>query len=75
VVEGIEQEAEAEVLISLGCDLGQGYLFGKPMPADEISALVGGKVRFGAARKARPKPRPRALTRSGAGTAAADDGS
>jgi diguanylate cyclase (GGDEF)-like protein len=33
VAEGIETDAQAELLRSLGCDIGQGYLFGHPRPA------------------------------------------
>jgi EAL domain-containing protein (putative c-di-GMP-specific phosphodiesterase class I) len=33
VAEGIETEAQREVLIDLDCDMGQGYLFAKPMAA------------------------------------------
>ncbi len=32
VVEGIEHDAECQVLKNLGCTFGQGYLFAKPMP-------------------------------------------
>jgi EAL domain-containing protein (putative c-di-GMP-specific phosphodiesterase class I) len=32
VAEGVETEAEAEVLVDLGCDLLQGYLIAKPAP-------------------------------------------
>ena len=32
IAEGIETEAEAEVILELGCDLLQGYLFAKPGP-------------------------------------------
>jgi len=32
--EGIEDEEQLAYLRSLGCDIGQGYLLGKPMPAD-----------------------------------------
>ncbi|WP_317930117.1 putative bifunctional diguanylate cyclase/phosphodiesterase [Halioxenophilus sp. WMMB6] len=42
VAEGIEQEAELEYLQSLGCDLAQGYLYGKPMPSSAFQAwLIG----------------------------------
>ncbi|QJY45856.1 EAL domain-containing protein [Pseudonocardia broussonetiae] len=34
VVEGVEREAQAEVLVDLGCTLAQGHLFGPPAPAD-----------------------------------------
>jgi len=30
VAEGVETPAEREVLVDLGCDLLQGYLFGRP---------------------------------------------
>jgi len=33
VAEGIETEAQREILIALNCDMGQGYLFAKPMAA------------------------------------------
>jgi len=38
--EGIESEAQRELLISLGCETGQGYLLEKPVAADEAQALV-----------------------------------
>jgi PAS domain S-box-containing protein len=38
--EGIESEAQRELLISLGCETGQGYLLEKPMAADEAEALA-----------------------------------
>jgi len=34
VAEGIENRATADFLISMGCEEGQGYFFGRPMPAD-----------------------------------------
>ncbi len=38
--EGIESEAQRELLISLGCETGQGYLLEKPVSADEAEALI-----------------------------------
>lgn len=40
VAEGIETEAEAKFLHRSGCKLGQGFLFGKPMTAEELTALL-----------------------------------
>ncbi len=34
VAEGIETEQQHEILLALDCDMGQGYLFAKPMPVD-----------------------------------------
>ena len=36
VAEGIETQAEATALVDLGVTLGQGYLFGRPMPVSEL---------------------------------------
>jgi diguanylate cyclase (GGDEF)-like protein/PAS domain S-box-containing protein len=33
IAEGIENRASADLLVSMGCEEGQGYFFGKPMPA------------------------------------------
>ncbi|MEM6639822.1 MAG: EAL domain-containing protein [Pseudomonadota bacterium] len=40
VAEGIEEEAQRAFLAEAGCDQGQGYLFSRPIPADEFEALV-----------------------------------
>ncbi len=34
--EGIEQIEQAQFLLNLNCNLGQGYWFGRPMPASEL---------------------------------------
>jgi EAL domain-containing protein (putative c-di-GMP-specific phosphodiesterase class I) len=38
--EGVERESQAHILLDCGCDELQGYLFGKPMPPEELSALL-----------------------------------
>jgi diguanylate cyclase (GGDEF)-like protein len=40
VAEGIEQPEQRDLLITLGIDLMQGYLFHKPQPADRIADLL-----------------------------------
>jgi len=40
VVEGIETPDQASKLKELGCELGQGYLFGKPMSAVNLATLL-----------------------------------
>jgi EAL domain-containing protein (putative c-di-GMP-specific phosphodiesterase class I) len=41
VAEGIETAAELNPRHRMGCEIGQGYLFAKPMPRDQlVSALV-----------------------------------
>ena len=36
VAEGIETEEQRQHLLALGCHEGQGWLFAKPMPAEEL---------------------------------------
>jgi EAL domain-containing protein (putative c-di-GMP-specific phosphodiesterase class I) len=40
VAEGIETEMEASSLRDLGCQLGQGYLFSKPLPGKDAFGLL-----------------------------------
>lgn len=53
LAEGVETEAQLETLSALGCDAVQGFFCGRPMPAEEISALAGA----GKSRKARAPAR------------------
>jgi EAL domain-containing protein (putative c-di-GMP-specific phosphodiesterase class I) len=47
---GLEKASDVMALVSMGCDLGQGYLLGQPMPEDRFIALL----------KQRAGPRPAA---------------
>lgn len=40
VAEGIETQAQMDLLVSAGCDFGQGYLFSKPVPAVEFERIL-----------------------------------
>jgi len=37
VAEGVETSALHDCLVELGCDVGQGYLYGRPMPAPQFT--------------------------------------
>jgi EAL domain-containing protein (putative c-di-GMP-specific phosphodiesterase class I) len=40
VAEGIEQPEQVRVLSDLGCTLGQGFAFSRPVPVEEAERLV-----------------------------------
>jgi hypothetical protein len=42
VAEGVETETQRETLIALGCDFGQGFLFGTPLQAEDCERLLFG---------------------------------
>ncbi|BEP15217.1 hypothetical protein acdb102_35280 [Acidothermaceae bacterium B102] len=39
IAEGIEEDAEVQMLQRFGCPYGQGYLFSRPLPADAVPGL------------------------------------
>jgi diguanylate cyclase (GGDEF)-like protein len=40
VAEGVETQKQVDRLLALGCERGQGWLLGRPMPADQARALI-----------------------------------
>jgi len=45
VAEGVETEAQADILLWLGCELAQGWLYGRPMPAEYIPDMIAASPR------------------------------
>jgi diguanylate cyclase (GGDEF)-like protein len=50
VAEGVESELTLELLEEIGCDIGQGFLFSRPLPYERLEAW------FGAQTEAEPTP-------------------
>ncbi|MBJ7414850.1 MAG: EAL domain-containing protein [Niveispirillum sp.] len=44
VAEGVENAETAGILTELGCDIGQGWHFGRPMEAEALAGFVAGRV-------------------------------
>ena len=40
--EGIESAADAELLTRLGCNVGQGFLYSRPVPARDVPGVIEG---------------------------------
>lgn len=44
LAEGIETEDQAQRLLALGCEHGQGWHFGRPVPAEQANALIEAEI-------------------------------
>ena len=44
IAEGVENEQQAEMLHLLGCEMGQGWLFGKPVSAEMLSSATSARA-------------------------------
>ncbi|MEO8571355.1 MAG: EAL domain-containing protein [Chloroflexota bacterium] len=54
VAEGIETEEQLDILREIGCDVGQGYLYSRPVPAGDAARLLA--ARRGAVTRAAASP-------------------
>lgn len=61
VAEGIETETQRDFLLEAGCEIGQGYLFAKPMPGSEVKGRW--LKKFGTARHRQGIESPDSATR------------
>ena len=64
IAEGIENRATADLLASMGCEEGQGYFFGRPMPAGafESQFLTAPESTADLSRKRRGRPEATAFS-------------
>ncbi len=60
-VEGIEDADTLEAVVAMGCAVGQGWYFGKPMTADQAGAMVRASVAGDVVLAAAPTPIARAV--------------
>jgi diguanylate cyclase (GGDEF)-like protein len=49
IAEGVEHEEDVALLRSMGCEQGQGFIFGAPMPAAQIFGFIAGAKKMGIA--------------------------
>jgi EAL domain-containing protein (putative c-di-GMP-specific phosphodiesterase class I) len=59
VAEGIEAQTQMTTLQEMGCQMAQGFLVGKPSPAEVAESLLGSGMSIG------PQPQPGRLSRVG----------
>jgi EAL domain-containing protein (putative c-di-GMP-specific phosphodiesterase class I) len=61
VAQGIESAAELKALVKMGCDIGQGYFFARPMAKESLTQELQRKAENGGAPRASASTRPAAV--------------
>jgi PAS domain S-box-containing protein len=46
VAEGVEDQTIADMLLWLGCDIGQGWLYGRPVPPEQLPEILAERINF-----------------------------
>ncbi len=59
IAEGIEEVPQLEQLREMGCELGQGFLFARPVPGEQVPEVIAAAARAADANQARATLRPR----------------
>jgi EAL domain-containing protein (putative c-di-GMP-specific phosphodiesterase class I) len=44
VAEGVETQKQLEQLVNMGCEEAQGYLFSRPVPEQDVPALLRSRI-------------------------------
>jgi PAS domain S-box-containing protein len=57
VAEGVEDQAIADMLLWLGCDIGQGWLYGRPVPPEQLPETLAARM-TPEPPSSSPEPRP-----------------
>lgn len=47
VAEGVEEQGQADMLLCLGCHIGQGWLYGRAVPAEDAAEMFSRELDFG----------------------------
>jgi len=64
IAEGVETEEQANTLLRLGCEMGQGWLYGRPVPAQELVSVIASLPHCSPAMESSKKSPQRSITSS-----------
>jgi len=44
VAEGVEEQGQRQAITELGCDMAQGFLFARPVAADDVAQYLEARI-------------------------------